>query len=1189
MAYRGLQASAAYLPFGRNLGGGTHDVTVGYPPNALSTSHCNIQYISASAQVWAPVNYTDLEFPLPNSLVTDCPRASDAPNVGGATYNGADTNEMGNPFFSVPGNLTWVDPAWSTCIPVSYGIIDPPRKLDKTSAMVAPTPVAAPASPLAEAAPASTVAPPLPPATPAPVVDPGTPVTNPAVVNDPAVSTAVASNPVEIAPGVAQNQGANNPAAVTPGSSPNTTPVDPNAESPAQMSAIHAALAPAPAAIPAAVQPAAQPAESVVVQNDGQVHAETAAASQPAAVQPAAAQPAAVQPAAQANNVVQEQTDGQVTNAGPTNVAAPANAVKQVDNPPAVNNAPAQGPDTAKTPSNNESGAGTGEQVQAAANPVVVATPPPVVIAGNTAAPAANGGVVLASSTYTPGSKATVAGKVYSVGSSVIQDEKSQTYFIQPTPTPVLVAGNTIANAAGGGVVIASSTYTPGAQGQVAGTSFSVGSDNIAVGGSTHALPASPSQTPVLVGGQSVARASNGAVVVGISTIALGAQATVSNHVISAGPSNAVVDGNSYALPPSAGAVLQQAPAQPHPGVLQTTPVVVGGQSIVKAANGGVVIGESTIAPGAQATVQGHVVSAGPSNVVVDGISSYTLPTGAGAIVQQAPAQQQAAVQQQAPLLVGGQTIARASSGGVIVGSSTLAPGAQATIQGHVVSAGPANAAGSAHVVVDGITQSLAANAGAVLQTPAPQQAPVLVGGQSIARASNGGVIIGSSTLPPGASTTIAGHIISAGPGSSNNVIIDGSTQALATTAGAILQTPAPQQQQSPVLIGSQSITRAPNGGIMIGSTALPPGSQAIIAGHIISAAPNNNNVVIDGSTQKLPTSSGAVLQTPSPQQAPVLIGGQSIARASNGAILIGTSTLAPGSQITTAGHVISAARNNNNIVVDGTTNALPTSAGAVFQTPAPTQAPVLVGGESVTRASDGGLIIGASTLPPGTQATVAGHVISANQNSDNVILDGTNYALPTTSGAILQTVASPSPTATPTPTPEPIVTLANGALISAGGAAATISGLLASVLLDDSGIVIGSTTYPMPSPSPTAPPSSIFTVGGQTFTAKPSGFVIAPGESVMPGGPAVTLGGTVVSLDESGDLRIGSSTVPLVAGASPTIEGGYVAGVAYPSATASMRTEPYAGGGSRMVGEVCLLKVVVAVWIVAGAVRFGL
>jgi len=1180
VAYRGLQASAAYLPFGQNLGGGTHDVTVGYPPDILSTSHCNIQYKSASAvQSWARVNYTALQYPLPNSLVTDCPRATGEPNVGGAVYDPAAFNEMGNPFFSVPGNLTWVDPAWSTCIPVSYGIYDPPRKLDKVSApMVAPTPVAKPTSPIADAAPAASVAPPLPPATSAPAADPNQPVSQP-VVKTPAVNTAVA-----------QNQGTNNPAAVTPGSTPDTTSIDPNNESGAQMSALHQALAPAPAASPqvksAAPQPVAQPAESVVQQNDGQVNA----------VKPAANQPAAAQPAAQPAQSVVGQNNGQVNaqvsaNTGPgisgnSPVVAPATnqnaaVANSNTNPPAAvapgipqansGNTPAQGAPGQNSP-----------QTKAAANPVVMAAPTPFVIAGNIVAPAPNGGIVLASSTYAPGSQATIAGKVYSVGSSVIQDANSRTFSIQPTPTPVLVAGNSVAKAAGGGVVIASSTYTPGAQAQVAGTSFSVGADNIAVAGSTHALPASPSQTPVLVGGQSVARASNGGVIVGSSTIAPGEQATVANHVISAGPSNVVVDSSSFALPTSAGAILQQASAQQQAAIQQQapaqqpTPVLVGGQSIVKVSNGGVVIGSSTLAPGAQTTVQGHVVSADPSNVVVDGSSSYALPTSAGAVLQQAPEQQQT------PVLFGGQSIARASNGGVVVGSSTLALGAQATIQGHVVSAGPANEAGPANVIVDGSTLALPSSAGAVLQTPLPQQAPVLVGGQSIARASNGGIVIGSSTLAPGSQATISGYMVSAGAGSSGNVVIDGSTQALPTSAGAVLQTPAPQQQQVPFLVGGQSIARASNGAILIGSSTLAPGAHTTVAGHTISAAPNNANLIIDGTTQTLPTNAGALLQTVAPQQSqsPLLIGGQSIARASNGAILIGSSTLAPGSTTTVDGHTISAAPNNANVVVDGATQTLATSAGAVLHTPTPEQAPVLIGGQSVTRASDGGIIIGTSTLPPGTQATMAGHTISANTNSDNIILDGINYALPTTPGAILQTAAATSSSPIPTPTPEPVVTLANGALISAGGAAATISGLLASVLPNDSGIVIGSTTYPMPSPSSTAAPSSIFTVGGQVFTAAPKGFVIAPGETVMPGGSAVTLGGTVVSLDQTGDLQIGSSTLPLVP--SPT-DGGYAAGIAYPSANGSSPTQPYTAGSSKAIRESCVLTVIATAWLVLG------
>ncbi|KAK4694032.1 hypothetical protein P7C71_g3471, partial [Lecanoromycetidae sp. Uapishka_2] len=963
---------------------------------------------------------------------------------------------MGNPWFSVPGNLTWVDPAWTSCIPVSYGIYDPPRKLDKTSApLVAPTPVAAQSLPVAEAAPASTAVAPVSPAT-----------------------SAAAVNPVIVAPNpVATNQGADNPDAVTPGSTPTSTSVDPDDESAAQISALHQALAPAPVA-----SPAAQPAESAVEQADGQVNAEpittNAAAVQPAAAQPAAAQPAAAQPAA-----------AQPAAAQPA-AAQPA-AAQPATAQPAAAQAAAQPAESVVEQSNGQVNAIP--NTTPVSSPVVMASPSPAVIAGVTATPAANGGVILASSTYTPGSKATVAGKVYSVGSSVIQDENSQTYSIQPTPTPVLLAGNSISKAAGGGVVIASSTYSPGAQGQVAGTSFSVGADNVAVAGSTHALPASPSQTPVLVNDQSLSRASNGGVVVGSSTIPPGEQATVSNHVISAGLSNAVVDGTNYALPTSAGAVLQQAPAQQQAAVQQSAPAEVGGQEIVKAANGGVVIGGSTIPVGGQATIQDHVVSVGPSSIAVDGSTTYALPTSAGAIVQ----------------------------------------------------------------------------------TPvSEQQTPVLVGGNSITRASNGGIVVGTATIPPGSQTTVAGNVISAGAGSSNDVVINGSTQTLATSAGAVLQTPAPQQQQSPVVLGSSSITRAPNGEIMVGATALPPGSQAIVAGHIVSVASNNANVVIDGTTESLPTSAGAVLQTPAPQQAPLVIGNQEISRGSNGAILIGTSTLQPGAQTTFDGHTISAAANNNNVIVDGTTESLPTTAGAVLETPVPTQAPVLIGGAEVERAQNGGLVIGTTTLPPGAVATIAGHTISAVANSDNVIVDGTNYALPTTPGAVLQTVASPIPTSAPTSTPEPVVTLANGALISAGGPAATISGMLASVLPDDSGIVIGSTTYPFPSSAPAAP-SSVFTVGGQTITAKPSGFVIAPGETVMPGGSAVTLRGTVVSLDKSGDLQIGSSTVALVA--SPT-DGGYVAGIAYPSSTGSSTATPYQGGSSRQIAMSWSLKLCAAI-----------
>ncbi len=62
---------------------------------------------------------------------------------------------------------------------------------------------------------------------------------------------------------------------------------------------------------------------------------------------------------------------------------------------------------------------------------------------------------------------------------------------------------------------------------------------------------------------------------------------------------------------------------------------------------------------------------------------------------------------------------------------------------------------------------------------------------------------------------------------------------------------------------------------------------------------------------------------------------------------------------------------------------------------------------------------------------------------------------------------------------------------------------------------------------------SSIFTVGSQVFTANPSGFSIG-GTTLTPGGPAVTISGTVVSLESGGTLDIGTSKISLATGTGP-------------------------------------------------------
>ncbi|KAL2040633.1 hypothetical protein N7G274_006612 [Stereocaulon virgatum] len=1157
VAYRSLKASAAYEPFGLPIGGRIHDVTVGYPPEAISTSHCNMQYTNA-AQAYQPINYTMLEFPPPNSAITDCAHVSGVQDVGGSLYNPSASNEATNPFFSMPGPLNWVDPLWSSCLPVTYGVYDPPRKLDKTSNMVAPTlvPVTIPAADTAS--PAAVVTPTTPPLTAGAVANGGVIAVQPAsalvpsvqelgatsvsaVVFGPSATVGAVSTPLPVEPA------ATDPAPVVPvpiipvsaGSAapaphnspvpsvndPGTVPV-PVVQTPASVvetpsynsvlmatpNSIVAAASPAPVGNTLAVNQPAVIAPTVV--NGPSVHApvvEGPAVNDPAVNTLAVDAPAANAPMINAPTINIPTANKPVAN-------TPGNAAPAVNAP--ASNAPAANAPGANVPVPNIPA--VNEPIPAPAvkanNRIVVASPSPVVIAGNTAAPAANGGVVIASSTYLPGSHATVGGNVVSVGTNnIVQDGAIQNIPQQAEPTPVLVGSNSIQAASGGGVIIAGSTYQPGQQAQVAGTPFSVGPSNIIVGSSTHAIPnvvpavaATPTPTPVLVGGNSIANAPGGGVVIASSTYQPGVQAQVSGTPISVGTDNIVVDSSTLALPKPPLA----------------TPVLVAGQSIVKAANGGVVIASSTYLPGAVTQISETPISVGIDTVLINN-KPYAFPTAPAPNAAQDAAQALAPVPAPSliPILVGSQSIVKGSGGGIVVGSSTVVPGAQTTIQGHVVIAGTNN------VIIDGNNYALPSAAGETLQQQAPaveqpqRQIPAQVGEQPIARASNGGIMIGTSTLNQGAQVTISGTVVSAG---ATNIALGGITYALPSSAGTVLQTPAPQSQPqlAPVEIAGNSIARASDGGIVIGTSTIASGSQAFISGIVISAGATN--VALGSNTYSLASTAGALLETPAPQiSAPAKVAGNSIVRASNGGIIFGGSTLALGSQTTIFNEVVSAGFTA--VAIDGSTYALPTSAGAILQTPAPPNVPVLVAGQTIARASNGGLLVGSSTIAPGAEATIAGHTISAaSSGSPNIAIDGINYAIPVSAGAVLETPA-PTPANTSSQPVQAIITLANGAIISAGGPTAVVSGTTCTVLPNDSGIILGSKTIPLPPLSViAASTTTTLTIASVTFVACSTGFPIASiTSSLSPGGPACTIAGTLVSLGQNA-LQVGSTIMPL-------------------------------------------------------------
>ena len=188
------------------------------------------------------------------------------------------------------------------------------------------------------------------------------------------------------------------------------------------------------------------------------------------------------------------------------------------------------------------------------------------------------------------------------------------------------------------------------------------------------------------------------------------------------------------------------------------------------------------------------------------------------------------------------------------------------------------------------------------------------------------------------------------------------------------------------------------------------------------------------------------------------------------------------------------APKNANAYVVAGTT-LLPGSPAAI------------ISGTSYSLASSGALVVGASTMPLATAGAVAGQIAAP--------------------GALW---AGNVPF-TPLPGGSAIV---GSSTFSLSGPAITSSGSVLS--LASGGLVVGTSTYAFATPAsnPAAslttqqvPVTTALVVAGQSFTANPSGFSINE-TTISAGGPGVTLSGTPVSLDRSGNLAVGTSTVAL-------------------------------------------------------------
>lgn len=216
---------------------------------------------------------------------------------------------------------------------------------------------------------------------------------------------------------------------------------------------------------------------------------------------------------------------------------------------------------------------------------------------------------------------------------------------------------------------------------------------------------------------------------------------------------------------------LPSANADTRLAVSEYVPTLISGYVVAAAPSGGIVFASSSVANGVQATIHGHIVSAGSSSVVIDS-STYALP-GLPVVSPNPNLVLDVEASSDGAILISNSVLPvdRATNGGIVIGSSTIAVGHQAAVDGHTYSVGVSS------IAVDGIFYSLPRQ---LFLSPVPT--PVLVSGNPILAEPNGDILIASSTVTVGDRATVGGHIISAG---SSNVVVDGSTYARSFSANA--------------------------------------------------------------------------------------------------------------------------------------------------------------------------------------------------------------------------------------------------------------------------------------------------------------------------------------------------------------------------------------------------------------------
>ena len=202
---------------------------------------------------------------------------------------------------------------------------------------------------------------------------------------------------------------------------------------------------------------------------------------------------------------------------------------------------------------------------------------------------------------------------------------------------------------------------------------------------------------------------------------------------------------------------------------------------------------------------------------------------------------------------------------------------------------------------------------------------------------------------------------------------------------------------------------------------------------------------------------------------------------------------------------------------------------------PSANLAPSIVLGDRTIRSSDGKLIIGTQTVPPGASViTIDNTPISIDANAGNLIIGSSTIPLPQNNPAVTSFVVAGL-----------TLTASNGVLsigsqtLSLNSPAITVVGTALSLGSSPDGsltsLIVGSQTFAVPQLTPD--PGNVAIIAGVTLAATVSGFVVDGSTTLVPGqfanidgmlvsiasnGGEVVVASSVISVATSGDLEPG-------------------------------------------------------------------